>query len=826
MIKFKKRLGICMLGTLLTAAPGYARQMSLDEAIRHASGNLMNHPSRSMSELLYTEQTDDLNVAYILSGNDGEGYVVISADDLLPAVLGYSDSGRFDAASIPPAMASWMQEYGRQLQYAVDNGLRPSDAATTPDHKPIAPLCSAIWSQNVPFNDNTPIINGKHSPAGCTATAMAQVMYAHKWPLTGTGVNTYNSGNLTFDFGATTFDWDNMLPVYSAGYTATQGAAVAKLLEACGNASLMSYGASASGAYPYDAIYGMVNFLKYDKSATILWRDYYTSARWDELVYNELAAGRPVIYGGYTADYTSGHTFVVDGYSTDGYYHLNWGWAGLSNGYFLLTALDPDDQGTGGSSSGYNYNQDAIINVMPEREGSQYQLEIFWNGAFTTELKSYAKNGTIRFIVGPNGSYTGSNLTTLEPTIGINLTPVDGGETVFYPGSKIKFEPHYGLTYQKSYKDFYVSAANLPTSGEYIATPAFKLNDEVKEVAVRTGMVNVLKLTLTRTGVRIEEISVVRNLTADNVEMLTPMYSGKSCKVSADIHNAGIEYHGMVKAGFANAEGDVLSWLGDVPVSVPDGKSVSVNFSGKLVRRTDGSPLATGDYKLGIYDESGTLISTPVDVVVIEAPEGKPSFDMDISVSGALSGDGTVGNPYIVEDQIKVDITFDVFSGLLDENVTLYAYYYGDSTGVNFSGENTNSKTFYVGPGMSQTQTYTVGTAYFEPDRTVYIRPYGWTDNGWFSKRIFVKHVTSGISEISADGSGIYPNPAVNTTTVSARSVINGIDVYSITGTKVMCTGDFGSERAELDITSLQPGHYIVIVKTADGTESHRLIKR
>ncbi|MDL2279004.1 C10 family peptidase, partial [Parabacteroides sp. OttesenSCG-928-G07] len=75
-----------------------------------------------------------------------------------------------------------------------------------------------------------------------------------------------------------------------------------------------------------------------------------------------------------------GHQFVIDGYDSDNYYHVNWGWGGRMNGNFLLTALDPEDQGTGGSSGnlGYNYSQDAIIGIQRPQENSERRYELYF----------------------------------------------------------------------------------------------------------------------------------------------------------------------------------------------------------------------------------------------------------------------------------------------------------------------------------------------------------------------------------------------------------------------------------------------------------------
>lgn len=818
-----------MLGAILAAAPGFARQITFDEALGNLSGRSGTRAAHDTPKLLYTQSYAGLNVAYVVQEKNNEGYLVLAADDLLPSVLGYSDSGSIDPASMPPAMEYWLEEYGRQLAYVSENISYASEmngtagssamaykARRKASHEAIAPLCDAVWGQSAPFNNNCPEYDRKHSPAGCTATAMAQVMNAHKWPLTGTGKNSYISGtlrqNLSFNFGETTFDWNNILPSYAAGYTPEEGAAVATLLEACGNAALMDYGQNASGAYPYNAIYGMVNFMKYDRSALLLLRDYYSAARWDEMIYEELANGRPVLYGGYTPDYRSGHTFVVDGYSSDGYFHINWGWSGLSNGYFLLSALDPADQGIGGSSSGYNYKQDAVIKIMPAKDDSKYQLEVMLEGEFSTTAKNYSNKASIEFTAGDKGYYTAFTIAEAATAeMGIRLTPAEGGETVFYPGSTLEFKAYYGES-EQTYTSFTIPVNTLPSTGEYIAVPAYRYENDVKDVAVKTGMQNSLKMSFAKMGVAIQDISVSRELTADNISVLTPLYTGKTCNVTADIHNSGEEYHAIVKAGFANTEGTVLAWLDNVPVSIPDGETINVSFTGTLVRMTDGKPLETGDYFLSIYDEEGKQISAPVDVVINEAPAGKPVYDMKIAVKGALSGDGTGVDPYIVGDQVTAEITVSVSTGLFEDVVGLYAYYEnGDE--ANFSGENSNTKSFFVGPGKTQTNNYIIGTANFTVGKTVYVSMYGWdstmsgASSGWFPQKIYMKRTQSGVEGIAA-------------------ADISKIEVYSVSGTKVKTIEGNGSDRSETYLSELPGGIYIIVVHTLNGIETRRFLKR
>ncbi|MDE6547971.1 MAG: thiol protease/hemagglutinin PrtT [Muribaculaceae bacterium] len=825
---------ICTALVSMFLSPAFARQLSVEEAVWNAPAGFSVSNTRSSHDALYTEKIGNLNVAYILSSPGNEGYVVLAADDLLPAVLGYADKGKFDSASMPPAMKYWLSEYGRQLEYAASCGLNAPAVSKVANRPSIPPLCEATWSQSRPFNNNCPSINGSKAPTGCTATAMAQVMYAHKWPITGTGNNTYISGTtrekMYFDFESTTFDWDNMLPSYSSGYSEGEGAAVATLMEACGNAALMSYGASASGAYPYDAVYGMVKFMGYDRSALMIERDYYTSDSWNDLVYSELDEGRPVIYGGYDSSYQNGHTFIVDGYGGDGFYHLNWGWGGMSNGYFLLTALDPAEQGIGGSGSGYNYRQDAIINIMPQKEGSDYQLEVTWYGPFATVNKAYTSVGNVDFIVGNDGYFEGFTLVDTNAVMGVKLIPKEGGDTVFYPAAEFDFPSHYGIYESKTYNKFTIPVSDFPKEGDFIVTPAYEHNGSIKDVAIKVGETKSFVMTCSARGVKFDFPDADRTLTADNIVPVGKLYSGKPCTVKADIHNSGEEYLGMVKAGFENAEGQVRTWLDGVPVNLTDGETVSVTFSGVL--NSYNTTLPPGRYKLNIFDEAGESICPhPLDVEVIEAPSGKPVFDISLDILDCSNGDGSNISPYLIGDEIDLEVKVDVSSGLFEDVVALYAYY-SDNSDLEFSGNSVSYKNFFVAPGESQTATFHLGTSYFEMDRTAYIRAYGWNSDwsagslGWIGRSVYVKRTSTGVSSIEDGKSTLSPNPAVDFTTVTAVSSIKNIEVYSLTGLRMLEVLGNGSESLDIDISALQAGHYIVIVNTVSGVEHHRLIKK
>ena len=298
------------------------------------------------------------------------GYVIVAGDDRAPAVLGYSDNGTFDADDVPPAMQEWLDSYAEQIA-ALDNGARPATLQAM--NKVVRPLVTAIWSQSEPYNISLPFYKGEHVYTGCVATAMAQIMHYWKWPTWSTkSVPAYTSEALSIympSLPPTSFQWDLMQPTYLMSDTTSDRAlAVATLMKYCAQSVEMNFKESSSSASSSQVPIALSTYFGYKPSAIYKRRINYTTAEWESLIFNELAASRPVYYSG--SKMSSGHAFVCDGYDGHGMFHINWGWNGNSNGYFLLSVLNPDIQGTGSASGSYGYvlSQAAITGIEPGTE--------------------------------------------------------------------------------------------------------------------------------------------------------------------------------------------------------------------------------------------------------------------------------------------------------------------------------------------------------------------------------------------------------------------------------------------------------------------------
>ena len=130
---------------------------------------------------------------YIFSSSDHHGFVIVSGDDMLTPIVGYSDNGTLN--EMPPALEEWLTEYSSYVDEVRAGTMEPMAKSTSTGTK-IAPMLQTTWNQSSPYNNYCPEVNGQKTPTGCTATAMAQIMKFHEWPEKATK-NTTWPNNIT-----------------------------------------------------------------------------------------------------------------------------------------------------------------------------------------------------------------------------------------------------------------------------------------------------------------------------------------------------------------------------------------------------------------------------------------------------------------------------------------------------------------------------------------------------------------------------------------------------------------------------------------------------
>ena len=365
----KKNILLTLLLTLFHAIAAWSGPVDVETARQQAASFFRQTPadskhrvgsfSRMQLKHVQCQPADEAPLLYVFAPEDGGGYAIIAGEETDNPVLGYSDNAEFISDSIPEGLQYWLDEYSRQLAFlrSLPESSRqsPQRAAYKPS---IAPLTYSKWNQGIPYNNLCPIDQQTRlrCVTGCVATAMAQVMYYHAWPEVGSGSHSYEcqGQTLTADFGHTTYQWSKMKDTYQGGGDTDN--AVATLMFHCGVAVEMDYHSSESAASVWADL--LKQYFNYATTARDVARDAVGDSLFEEILYTELAALRPVLFSGSRADYSGGHEFICDGYR-DGYFHFNLGWGGYRDDYYRLGSIIP-------SGTGYNfsYNQYAIVGIQ------------------------------------------------------------------------------------------------------------------------------------------------------------------------------------------------------------------------------------------------------------------------------------------------------------------------------------------------------------------------------------------------------------------------------------------------------------------------------
>jgi len=423
-----KRIVLSVLALLMTCVV-MARELGPDEALSRVlavmqSGKNMRNCRAAKTRMngvqLRTTLSDNAQhkLVYVYNLPQG-GFMLASGDTRANAILGYAEDADYDAMQKNPAFMSWMKQCREVLAWLAQQP--ETEVAESTEVKltsSVAPLLDDIkWNQGAPYNNLCPIrknSEGKigHAATGCVATAMAQVMCYHQWPNVGMGqhTNRYDSTQVV-DFTKSVYDWSLIKHQYAANETGAAADAVARLMYDAGCALDMQYGYGASYSYAPLVVSALTQHFGYNKAMTLECRDLYTSEEWNELLRSELDARRPLIFSAAASD-GNGHEFVIDGYDTNGLFHVNWGWGGSSNNYFDINYLQPGYQGIGGGTAGYTIAQDAIVGVEKDENGSTVQAT---NLVVISPLQYSQKDDEISFVfrnIGgtPYGGYVGFGL--------------------------------------------------------------------------------------------------------------------------------------------------------------------------------------------------------------------------------------------------------------------------------------------------------------------------------------------------------------------------------------------------------------------------------
>lgn len=517
-------------------------------------------------------RSDKTNNAPYYAFNLEQGYVIVSGDDEMTELVGYAENGFFDAENVPPQMQLWLDGYAEYVA-AVQSGKAKARKILLSDSPSVVvePLVTTKWNQDAPFNNFAPEYtddnnNTQRCATGCAATAMAQIMKFHNWPEQGVGHYSYEHqsfGTISSNFSEHVYDWTNMIDRYNNGeYSNVQADAVALLMKDCGVSLNMNYG-PVSGASIYSYTPAFKNYFRY--SSRTVNRSGCETAEFTRIITDELQEGRPIIYCGTGED--GGHAFVVDGYDTNYFLHVNWGWGGYSDGYFDMNYMDPTGLGIGGGSGAFKWNQ-GIVLARPLKDGVepyefiQQLCFVLFNdvqGGIFCEQEMPANKGDVVTILLRNTA----NLSGESFFGSLNVGVFDDSGALVTMGNEERIENNNGELLEFQSGSLY--SVDLPMTlntagiadGNYIVRAMSKANGDVWRKFASTDCLNMT----------VADGKVYLSAPTPNISMVgigsydTATYKGFSFNADVTVHNSSsIPVDGSIMFTVTDSEtGDALS---------------------------------------------------------------------------------------------------------------------------------------------------------------------------------------------------------------------------------------------------------------------------
>ena len=403
---------------------------------KSASGRRNVHAATPADMQMKQVAVDAKNL-YVFNVGNTDGFVIMANDDSFDRVLGYSDKGHIDPNDLPEALQEMLQAYNKSVGAA--KSARRKAPTTGSEMAPVKPMLKTYYNQSGVYNMYLPIVkqpdeegyNRRMAPTGCVSAAMSQIMAYWQWPKRVEAIPGYVMDKTGSDDDITIYaknpncingDWMDIftpesgevkpLPAYNINWDNIyqgsydddffkgrwssassynkvftnywSGTTLAKMQEigrlflyACSSLQ-MYYTYTGSGAKSADMISLLPKYFGYKNQIKKNERRNFTQDAWEQLLYNEISNGRPVIYAGKAQKATGGtgaHAYIMDGYDGAGLWHVNWGWNGSCDGYYDFENLSPyglpdDTDGYTVSETGYIINQICLTGIEPNtRDG-------------------------------------------------------------------------------------------------------------------------------------------------------------------------------------------------------------------------------------------------------------------------------------------------------------------------------------------------------------------------------------------------------------------------------------------------------------------------
>lgn len=731
-----------LLFLLLMAMPVLAENRSFRQAReiaeRHAAKNGAHIGLQSVkrAKVLNKQQSTTSSRGYYVFPHDGNcGYTIVSGDDRMPEIVGYSTTDTYSEENMPDGMKHLMQAY-EAMATALANGDAKAErclaekealAADSTYRQPrVAPLLADVaWGQSEPYNNLCPMYDGqRRTVTGCVATAMAQLMMYYKYPQTlKSDIPAYQTSsyqlNMPLVSAGERYDWDNMLPQYSgSAYTAAQANAVAKLMYHCGLSAKADHGPS-TGAWCTP--YVLVKYWGYDPDVIKhLYREKFSLREWTAILDAELQASRPVYYTGCSTT-SGGHAFLCDGADGNGLYHINWGWSGWNNGYFDITVLNSDYSGAESATApadGYNYTCKMIVGIMPDNGVTDAPLivtplltadENEWVGCDLLTTERADANGTFRLSIAAEfGNY---EKTAFDGYAGVGLKDESG---IYLPLSTSK-----------------IYLGGMGEYGSYYSEPLrFKIDYSFPEGRTRIYQIYSTDGETWQQCGNSDKLCYEFDATDTTLRMVEDTLSASLASVDEFVEGYGASFN-LTASTTACSEQDVMLYVygsqtPEKPSEYAQSLHVNIPAKGHVTRRFALRPPSAGDLYVWVCDEDGRELVSAQKFEVAESQT--PMLTLASKHVNTTAGDLETENAYLwgyrtAVPRVNADkavLAYNVRNdgGLCYANALLASFAFNSSTpdGV-FSSQSKRVK--LSGNGAVTTLTFTLPLADYEDLRSL-----------------------------------------------------------------------------------------------------------
>ena len=790
---------------------------------------------------------------YIFNQIAGDGFVIVAGDDKIQPILAYSNETDFQAETMPEHVRQWLTGYKNEIASSIranpitssaignkweelKTGVRINRRLGQPAS--IQPLVKTKWNQSPYYNAQAP----QGTPSGCVATAMAQVMKYWNYPVNGIGAHSYKHevyGGLSADFGITSYRWTEMPEAINSSNTA-----IATLMFHCGVAVEMDYSPYTSNAYllassnEVSAERALKNYFGYSNKLHGARRDSFATAAWIALIKSELDAQRPVIYGGFGSG--GGHCFITDGYKENDYFHINWGWGGGYNGYFVLNALNPEGVGTGGGTGSYNNGHQALIGVEPAsdpNESSATSLVLHKEMTASQDKIRYGAQLTISANISNEGAndFSGDFCAAVFDT---------ADAFVEYLSIKEAYELKAGDTCISDLHFTGVTSITVAPGNYYVRIFYRNSKGSWKPVRDKDNIVNKLEIEITLP----DDITLNTAITIVGANHLA---AGEAASVEVNLVNKGLAtFSGTFQVALLDANGNLLQTI--AIITTEGMKPAADNNHHYFIFKTKAITTAPGSYFLAVqFRAQGDIawqfvaageFQNPVKVTVKKramAPDRfesnntiKEAFPLPVIFSDHLadlhtdsSGCHIIGD----DDYYKIDLPaghhYSLNASVLDADDTTNAKKYSLDAVLTYSTDGVN---------WSPAFDDATSEVFLEGGVTIYfhISPYHRGDTGSYDLYISVsRSVVTGVRKPEKlQGLRLYPNPASAFVHISAAQgllLLHSVELYNLHGQLLYKRKVNGDEQVlKIPVAHYPSGTYLIQLSAAEGKLTRKFLLR